>query len=124
MRTERSGKGFEYTFYSVREDAVLYFNELTVWMLNENPVSAEILCWETAKEAEKTYTPMPIDEILYAVLGSITADMQEGETDEVIQIRNGYRMIKEEEQTLAVPSITVCMKSGREYTMNCTAVLQ
>ena len=102
----------------------MYFNELKVWMLNENAVSAEIVCWKVAEESEKSYTPMPIDEILYAVLGSIKADIPEGETDEVIQIKNGYHIIKVEEQTLAVPSITVLMQSGRKYAMNCTAVLE
>ncbi len=124
VKTEKRNKGFEYTFHSVQDDAVLYFNELKVWMLNENVVSAEIVYWKVTEETEKSYIPMPIDEILYAVLGSIKADMQEDETDEVIQIKNGYRIVKMDEQTLAVPSITVLMKSGREYAMNCTAVLQ
>ena len=122
--TEKKEKGFEYTFHSVQDDAVLYFNELKVWILNENVVSAEIVYWEVKEEADKSYIPMPIDEILYAILGSITADMQEGERDEVIQIKNGYHMEKIDDQSLAIPSITVLMKSGREYAMNCTAVLK
>ena len=124
VNTEEKDKGMEYTFHSVQDGALLYFNELTVWMLNEQAISAEMICWKVAGEAEKSYTPMPIDEILYALLGSIRADMQEGEEDEVIQIRNGYHMLEVEEQTLAIPSITVLMKSGREYAMNSTAVLK
>lgn len=123
-KTEKRNKGFEYTFHSVQGDAVLYFNELKVWMVNENAVSAEIVYWKATEETEKSYIPMPIDEILYAVLGSIKADMQEAETDEVIQIKKGYRIVKIDEQTLGIPSITVMLKSGREYAMNCTAVLQ
>lgn len=124
VKTEKKGKGFEYTFHSVQEDTVMYFNKLKVWMLNENVISAEIVFWEIVGEEDEAYTPMPIDEILYALLGNIKKDMQEGETDEVIRIRTGYQLVKEDEKGLAVPSITVMMRSGREYVMNCTAVLQ
>ncbi len=122
LKTEIRDKGYEYTFHPMREEMVLYFNELKVWVVNGNVVSAEMIYWEVTDEAGESYTPMPIDEILYALLGSIREDMEEGEKDEVIQIINGYQMVKLEEKIKAVPSITVVLKSGKEYVMNRTAV--
>ncbi len=121
LKTERRDKGYEYTFHPMQEDTVLYFNELKVWMLNDSVMSAEMIYWNVTGEAAESYTPMPIDEILYALLGNIRAGVDEGKQDEVIQIIDGYQMVKTEEQAKAVPSITVVMKSGKEYVMNRTA---
>ncbi len=122
LKTERREKGYEYTFHPVEEDTVLYFNELKVWMLNDSVASAEMIYWDVTGEAAGSYTPMPIDEILYALLGNISEGVDEGKQDEVIQILDGYQMVKSEEQAKAVPSITVVMKSGKEYVMNRTSV--
>ncbi len=121
LKTEIREKGYEFTFHPVQEETVLYFNELKVWMLNDNVASAEIIYWDVTGEAAGSYTPMPIDEILYALLSNISKEMDEGKQDEVIQIIDGYQMVKSEEQAKAVPSITVVMKSGKEYVMNRTS---
>jgi len=121
FKTERREKGYEYTFHPVQEDAVLFFNELKVWVLNDSVVSAEMVYWDVTGETAKSYTSMPIDEILYALLGSIKDGVDEGKQDEVIQIIDGYQMVKSEEQAKAVPSVTIVMNSGREYVMNRTA---
>ncbi len=121
FKTERRDKGYEYTFHPVQEDTVLFFNELKVWVINDSVVSAEMIYWDVTGETAKSYTSMPIDEILYALLGSIREGVDEGKQDEVIQIIDGYQMVKSEEQAKAVPSITVVMKSGKEYVMNRTA---
>jgi len=121
FKTKRQDKGFEYTFHPVQEDTVLFFNELKVWVLNDSVISAEMVYWDVTGETAKSYTSMPIDEILYALLGSIKDGVDEGKQDEVIQIIDGYQMVKSEEQAKAVPSVTIVMNSGREYVMNRTA---
>lgn len=121
-RSEKKDKGYEYIFYPIREDMVLYFNELKIWMMEGSVVAAELIYWEVKGETEESYTLMPIDEILYALLGSIKGDLEDNQTDEVVQIVNGYQLVKTDEQYKAVPAITIVMKSGKEYAMNRTAV--
>jgi hypothetical protein len=77
------------------------------------------------EEADETYVLLPIDEILYAMLGNIKADMEEGQKDEVVMIMDGYHIEKSDdtqEQIKAVASIIVVLKSGKEYVMIRTAV--
>ena len=121
-KVEEKDQGLEFVFYPLRDGAVLYFNELKVRMMAGNVVSAELTYWEVTDEAEETYALLPMDEILYALLGSIKEEMVEDQKDEVVQIINGYQLVKSNEQSKAVPAITIVMGSGKEYVMNRTAV--
>lgn len=124
-KLEKISEGYVYSFHSVREEMILYFNELQVFVSFGEVVSAELTYWEVAGETDDTYVLLPIDEILYAMLGNIRAEMEEGQKDEVVKIMDGYHIEKSDdqhEQIKAVPSITIVLKSGKEYVMTRTAV--
>ncbi len=122
IKTNEKTYGCEYTFHPMREEMVLYFNELTVWMVAGNVASAELSYWSVTDETEDSHVLMPIDEILYALLDSIRDEMEADQKDEVVQIMDGYQLVRSGEQTKAVPAITIVMGSGKEYVMNRTAV--
>lgn len=124
-KLEKISDGYLYSFHSVREERILYFNTLQVFVSFGEVASAELSYWEVTGETDDTYALLPIDEILYAMLGNIRAEMEEGQKDEVVKIVDGYHIEKsndQHEQIKAVPSITIVMKSGKEYVMNRTAV--
>lgn len=121
----KTSEGYVYRFYAMREQMVLCFNELQVCVSYGEVTSAQLTYWDVVEEADETYVLLPIDEILYAMLGNIKADMEEGQKDEVVMIMDGYHIEKSDdtqEQIKAVPSIIVVLKSGKEYVMNRTAV--
>ena len=121
----KTSEGYVYRFYAMREQMVLCFNELQVCVSYGEVTSAQLTYWDVIEEADETYVLLPIDEILYAMLGNIKADMEEGQKDEVVMIMDGYHIEKSDdtqEQIKAVPSIIVVLKSGKEYVMNRTAV--
>ena len=121
----KTSEGYVYRFYAMREQMVLCFNELQVCVSYGEVTSAQLTYWNVVEEADETYVLLPIDEILYAMLGNIKADMEEGQKDEVVMIMDGYHIEKSDdtqEQIKAVPSIIVVLKSGKEYVMNRTAV--
>ena len=121
----KTREGYVYRFYAMREQMVLCFNELQVCVSYGEVTSAQLTYWDVVEEADETYVLLPIDEILYAMLGNIKADMEEGQKDEVVMIMDGYHIEKSDdtqEQIKAVPSIIVVLKSGKEYVMNRTAV--
>lgn len=117
-KMQSHGTGYDYVFYQMREDRVLYFNVLHIFMLSGEVASADLTYWSVQEESEKNYEIMPIDEILYAQLGMIKEDMEENQKDEVVQIREGYQLKESEGQTQAVPAVMIVLKSGREYVMN------
>ena len=124
-KVEKTSEGYVYRFYAMREQMVLCFNELQVCVSYGEVTSAQLTYWDVVEEADETYVLLPIDEILYAMLGNIKADMEEGQKDEVVMIMDGYHIEKSDdtqEQIKAVPSIIVVLKSGKEYVMNRTAV--
>lgn len=121
----KTSEGYVYRFYAMREQMVLCFNELQVCVSYGEVTSAQLTYWDVVEEADETYVLLPIDEILYAMLGNIKADMEEGQKDEVVMIMDGYHIEKSDdtqEQIKAVPSIIVVLKSGKEYVMNRTTV--
>ena len=121
----KTREGYVYRFYAMREQMVLCFNELQVCVSYGEVTSAQLTYWDVVEEADETYVLLPIDEILYAMLGNIKADMEDGQKDEVVMIMDGYHIEKSDdtqEQIKAVPSIIVVLKSGKEYVMNRTAV--
>ena len=121
----KTREGYVYRFYAMREQMVLCFNELQVCVSYGEVISAQLTYWDVVEEADETYVLLPIDEILYAMLGNIKADMEDGQKDEVVMIMDGYHIEKSDdtqEQIKAVPSIIVVLKSGKEYVMNRTAV--
>ena len=121
----KTSEGYVYRFYAMREQMVLCFNELQVCVSYGEVTSAQLTYWDVVEEVDETYVLLPIDEILYAMLGNIKADMEEGQKDEVVMIMDGYHIEKSDdtqEQIKAVPSIIVVLKSGKEYVMNRTAV--
>ena len=121
----KTSEGYVYRFYAMREQMVLCFNELQVFVSYGEVTSAQLTYWDVVEEVDETYVLLPIDEILYAMLGNIKADMEEGQKDEVVMIMDGYHIEKSDdtqEQIKAVPSIIVVLKSGKEYVMNRTAV--
>ena len=121
----KTREGYVYRFYAMREQMVLCFNELQVCVSYGEVTSAQLTYWDVVEEVDETYVLLPIDEILYAMLGNIKADMEEGQKDEVVMIMDGYHIEKSDdtqEQIKAVPSIIVVLKSGKEYVMNRTAV--
>ena len=117
-----AGDEFYYVYHPVQEGAILYFNELTIHMTTKGVTTAQLSYWAVKGKTEKKYEQMPIDEILYAQLGMIKKDMGENQREEVVQIRNGYQLLEDEEGAAAVPTITIVVKSGRKYVMNRTAV--
>ncbi len=124
-KLEKISDGYLYSFHSVREERILYFNTLQVFVSFGEVASAELSYWEVTGETDDTYVLLPIDEILYAMLGNIRAEMEEGQKDEVVKIMDGYHIEKSDdqhEQIKAVPSITIVLKSGKEYVMTRTAV--
>ena len=85
-KVEKNSEGYRYCFHAMREEMILYFNELQVFVSFGEVVSAQLTYWEVTGEADETYVLLPIDEILYAMLGNIKAEMEEGQKDEVVMI--------------------------------------
>ena len=124
-KVEKTNEGYQYSFHAMRDEMVLYFNELQVCVYLGEVLSAELTYWEVTGEANNTPVLLPIDEILYAMLGDIRTELKEGEKDEVVKIMDGYQIEESEEiekPAKAVPAIMVVMKSGREYVMNRTTL--
>lgn len=117
-QTNEEKDGVHFVFYQKQDQAVLYFNRLEFCMIPEGVSYAQLSYWSVEGKSEISYELMPIDEILYAQLSKIKEEINETEKEEVVQIMDGYQLKETDSAVEAVPSVTIVLKSGKEYIMN------
>ncbi|MCI8632806.1 MAG: hypothetical protein HFE64_04920 [Lachnospiraceae bacterium] len=115
--SERREDKFYFVFCQMREGAVLYFNQIEIYMAPQGVTSAVLTYWGIEGESEKSYNLLPMDEILYAQLGMIKKEMKEDTRETVVQVLEGYELASKEKESLGVPALTIVLESGKKYRM-------
>ncbi len=115
--SERREQESYFVFCQMREGAILYFNQIEIYMTPQGVTSALLTYWKVEDESEKSYNLLPIDEILYAQLGMIKKEMREGANETVVQALEGYELVSKEKESIGVPTMTIVLESGKKYRM-------
>lgn len=117
---KQSGQKLYLEFHPLRDGVILHFNTVEMEVTKEGIVWASIVLWRVDSEQE-TLVTMSIDEVLFEELKEIRQDLNENpdrSADEVTMILTGYEIeSQEEEKAIAVPNLTVVLKSGMQYTV-------
>lgn len=115
--SERREQESYFVFCQMREGAIIYFNQIEIYMTPQGVTSALLTYWKVEDESEKSYNLLPIDEILYAQLGMIKKEMREGANETVVQALEGYELASKEKESIGVPTMTIVLESGKKYRM-------
>lgn len=115
--SEKTSRGYRFGFCQMDGETALYFNEVQVCVIPEGIAEAVITYWQVEGESEKSRSVMPLDEVLFALLSDVRAGLQEDSREEVVRILDGYLLQETPDGAEAVPSVTVVVSSGQEYTL-------